>query len=262
MMKNSHRGPGIRAFTLIELLVVVAIIVVLISILMPGLSSARAQSARVVCMSNMKQLYLAFGYYAEENYGSYPKTWNNWQRPAGGTDQRGYWYNKLMGHGLRSDGADEALLSSVPWVMKPGVSNPDYIVSVKLLRCPGAAPSAGSNWGLPAGALDCYGMTNLTLWYTGSPWTASSTSNIDRFFTKKLDIPSAWPLLLDSLRGNIDSLTSTYTYPPDTSVSINHLDQANVLMADGSFKTMKYRQTSFDQGTLNNNPMPYAKGIK
>lgn len=111
-------------FTLIELLVVVAIIVVLISILMPGLSSARAQAARVVCTSNMKQIYMAFNYYADENNGSYPKSWDNWRRPAGGTEQRGFWFNKLMGHGLRPDGADEVLVSSAPWVMKNGVSNP------------------------------------------------------------------------------------------------------------------------------------------
>lgn len=252
----------LAAFTLIELLVVVAIIAVLIAILMPGLSSARAQSARVVCTSNMKQLYMAFNYYAEENAGEYPRTWNNWQRPAGSTNERGYWFNKLMGHGLRADGTDEALLSSNPWVLKPGVSNPDYIVSPKLLRCPAALVSSSAGYGLAPGNNVNYGMTNLILWYTGYTPPTVRTDKISRFFTKKLDTPASWPLLMDSLRANIDSLTGTYTYPPDTSLTPRHTDDANVLMADGSFKAMKYQQTLFSEGTLNGSPLPYTKGIK
>ena len=56
-----------KAFTLIELLVVIAIIAVLMAILFPALNRAREQGRRAVCLSNLKQLALAWTMYADEN---------------------------------------------------------------------------------------------------------------------------------------------------------------------------------------------------
>ena len=58
-----------KAFTLIELLVVIAIIAVLMAILFPALNRAREQGRRAVCLSNLKQLTLAWTMYADENDG-------------------------------------------------------------------------------------------------------------------------------------------------------------------------------------------------
>jgi len=49
-----------KGFTLIELLVVIAIIAVLMAILMPALNRVKEQGKRVVCMSNLKQLTMAW----------------------------------------------------------------------------------------------------------------------------------------------------------------------------------------------------------
>ena len=56
-----------KGFTLIELLVVIAIIAVLMAILMPALNRAREQGKRATCLSNLKQLTLAWVMYADEN---------------------------------------------------------------------------------------------------------------------------------------------------------------------------------------------------
>jgi type II secretory pathway pseudopilin PulG len=67
--------PG--AFTLVELLVVIGIIALLISILLPALGRARDQAQRVRCLSNMKQLHLAFFEYAARNKDQVPLGYTN-----------------------------------------------------------------------------------------------------------------------------------------------------------------------------------------
>jgi prepilin-type N-terminal cleavage/methylation domain-containing protein/prepilin-type processing-associated H-X9-DG protein len=56
-----------KAFTLIELLVVIAVIAVLMAILMPALNRAREAGQRAVCLSNLRQLQLGWGMYADDN---------------------------------------------------------------------------------------------------------------------------------------------------------------------------------------------------
>lgn len=63
-----HRtfNRGVRAFTLVELLVVVAIIALLLSILLPGMSKIRGVTENVKCLSNLKQLALNVEIYATD----------------------------------------------------------------------------------------------------------------------------------------------------------------------------------------------------
>lgn len=58
-----------RAFTLIELLVVIAVISLLLALLIPALRAAREQGQRAVCLSNLRQLTLAWFLYANEHDG-------------------------------------------------------------------------------------------------------------------------------------------------------------------------------------------------
>lgn len=61
-----------RGFTLIELLVVVAVIALLIGILLPALSKARATAQIARCLSNTRQMGLAMTLYSNQNRSWYP----------------------------------------------------------------------------------------------------------------------------------------------------------------------------------------------
>ena len=142
-LRKSRKGRlaaeslGLTGFTLIELLVVVAIIALLMAILIPALRTAREQGKRAVCLSNLRQLTLAWIMYADDNDGKICTAWV-------GPDQEDSWVS------MAGRNASEAQQIRA---MKTGVLFP-YVKNLKLYKCPTGVRGemvtysiVGSMWG-------------------------------------------------------------------------------------------------------------------
>ena len=107
-----------RAFTLAELLIVIAIIGVLISILLPTLSSARRSANAAKCLAQLRDLGLAFQQYAQDNRRAFPVV--EYSPPAShivpGTLARRSWQDFLVKylHKRESDGKLEQFRNASP----------------------------------------------------------------------------------------------------------------------------------------------------
>ncbi|HEV8377499.1 MAG TPA: prepilin-type N-terminal cleavage/methylation domain-containing protein [Tepidisphaeraceae bacterium] len=118
-----------RGFTLVELLVVIAIIAVLIAILLPMLGKAKQAAQRTACMSNARQLTIAFRMYTEDNKGYMPMGWPD--SPASGPSNMvgTYWFVPwFLGASRGGGNTDDAI--------KKGSLYP-YLKSLKAYKCPG-----------------------------------------------------------------------------------------------------------------------------
>jgi len=93
LFQISSRGKNRAGFTLIELLVVVGIIAILVAVMLPVLSKARAAANRTVCLSNIRQLGISILMYCDNNGGWFPTCayWANGSSDVQYPDDWLYW---------------------------------------------------------------------------------------------------------------------------------------------------------------------------
>jgi prepilin-type N-terminal cleavage/methylation domain-containing protein/prepilin-type processing-associated H-X9-DG protein len=84
MKTERQRADGRQAshgFTLMELMVVIGILAVLMALLLPALSRAKAKANQITCLNNNRQMLLASSMYANDHEDEYPPRWrgtNTW----------------------------------------------------------------------------------------------------------------------------------------------------------------------------------------
>ncbi|HXB60838.1 MAG TPA: prepilin-type N-terminal cleavage/methylation domain-containing protein [Candidatus Acidoferrales bacterium] len=123
-------------FTLIELLVVIAIIAILAAILLPVLARAKQQALGVRCISNMRQLAMAWIMYYGDNKGALPVNGDTtYQPPTPTSNTDPQWCPGLMAAVSGSPGTQP---TNILW-LEAGVIFP-YVNNVGVYCCP-ADPS-------------------------------------------------------------------------------------------------------------------------
>jgi prepilin-type N-terminal cleavage/methylation domain-containing protein/prepilin-type processing-associated H-X9-DG protein len=203
------------AFTLIELLVVIAIIAILAAILFPVFAKAREKARQTSCLSNLKQLGVAFLMYSQDY------------------DEKlclGYTYGSAKGGAYGEAWYD---------LVQPFVKN------LKILTCPGAGNSLimGDD-GLQIGYGYNYPLSDIRA-DTNSAYVVSTLASITK--------PSETILVVDQ-NGN-SKTSYGWVYPWgfgfwDTNISFRHNNGTNTLFVDGHSKWMNKSamSASWDSG--------------
>jgi prepilin-type N-terminal cleavage/methylation domain-containing protein len=228
-----------HAFTLIELLVVISIISLLIAILLPALSKARAASQALSCMTRIRQIGAVVFVYTQDNRQSLPTTGDfhptgtSGFSPGNKTDN----WIALTGKYLGASHQDVWKYNKT----KPG----------SIWRCPSNNDDpnevAGVGIMFPEPS---YGINRLLTGYYGTH--GSSAFQLEPYKLEHIDQQTKTPLLGDCLTPfHLYPLACAESFHPQTNTVFPHDDMGadNFFFLDGHAQRIGQVEKDGDDGT-------------
>lgn len=243
--RTDDRPP---AFTLVELLVTAGVAMLLIGILLPGLGRAREQARSTICQSNIRQLAMANGLYAQESGGVYVP------------GALGFLQNLHRWHGERSTIQEPFVSSRGPFVHYLG---PDGAIR----ECPTFRPEK-RGFEIGNGG---YGYNNA---YVGVQTTMNRQGRViivsDRAGTiaDRVKRPGDTVMFTDSAFVDRQLIEYSFAEPrfhptfglrADPSIHFRHAKRANVAWCDGSVRR-EIRTHTWSSGIYQGNPDRWGIG--
>lgn len=235
-----------RGFTLIELLVVIGIIAVLISILLPVVSSAREASYRTACASNMRQLLVATFAYMNDfrGYGPPNAYQDVIQDSQNGGNSQWAWmqYPATLSRYIGIKPQTDPAYAPRDILLIPE-NSPDARLFFGSSGCPSnriTSPSPGANVVAPVGEQP--------------GWAFAANDNIldPGFFERTTTAQRGRYYRLDKLRGNVNGrvvlfLESRFRYVSGGSLSATESQVLSPLVAN---RGRRHRMKGLNFGTV------------